>query len=500
MRVLNQSVLLLLLSFGVSFNAFAGYWTYYHQGATERFTTQAAALSYGKSNKFKDSYACYSLKSITNETSSYIQGYWIQYDKSCSSVRNSNAYFQLGTKYVSTDACSPGQELNDSTGKCETPPPTCGPNEQLNPDSLECEPVPFCDRDSTNDALFEAEQSCAAEGGLFSFQCSNGGPFDGPEGLTTKCTQPNECVLGYPNFPECLGDLDPTDPLPDSGGDFNGGSAGTSTPDAPSFDKTEPDAVTPNPETDTALLAAIQNLNRDNNQALVGLNTDLNKGLTNIDNQLSQLNETNNAIGQSIVDQINHDRALFEANKALALQQTGAINKAGADITGALDSGFGDIGNKLNELAAGSKTTPADAGCDTAFSCSGNAYECYMAKQAFETRCSSLEFAETDASGLQTELQPLGDALNVHMGEFNDSVSVDALKGDTLDVTNTMNTINESNGLNFDAGCPAPKNYDYGLGVFTIDYSPFCDLAVVIRALLMLAASIGSLMLYAKFL
>lgn len=400
---------------------------------------------------------------------------------------------------VTSAVCAPPKVINQSTGICESPP-TCGVDEVLNPDTYECEPVPFCDRDSTNDALFEAEQSCAAEGGLFSFQCSNGGLFDGPEGLTTKCTQPNECVLGYPNFPECLGDLDPTDPLPDSGGDFNGGSAGTSTPDAPSFDKTEPDAVTPNPETDTALLAAIQNLNRDNNQALVGLNTDLNKGLTNIDNQLSQLNETNNAIGQSIVDQINHDRALFEANKALALQQTGAINKIGSDITGALDSGFGDIGNKLNELAAGSKTTPTDAGCDTAFSCSGNAYECYMAKQAFETRCSSLEFAETDASGLQTELQPFGDALNVQMGEFNDSVSVDALKGDTLDVTNTMNTINESNGLNFDAGCPAPKNYDYGLGVFTIDYSPFCDLAVVIRALLMLAASIGSLMLYAKFL
>ncbi len=375
---IKQSILLLLLPLGVSFNAFAGYWTYYHQGATERFTTQAAALSYGKSNKFKDSYYCYSLKSITNETSSYVQGYWIQYDKSCSSVRNTNAYYQLNTKYVSTDACSPGQELNDSTGKCETPPPTCGPDEQLNPDSLECEPVPFCDRDSTNDQLFQAEQSCAAQGGIFSFQCSNGGVFEGPEGLQTKCTQPNECVMGYPNWPDCLGDLDPTDPLPDPDSNFDSGTAEPITPDNPSFDKTEPDAVTPTDTTDTAVLEAVQNLNRDTNQGFKALNADMNQGFNDVNNQLNRLNQTNNAIGQSIVDQMNQDYRAHLAQKGLLLQQTGAINNGMSSIvksigeqTGTLNDSLTGIGKKLDELNLNIKdSAPCDPNEDP-LSCEG---------------------------------------------------------------------------------------------------------------------------------
>lgn len=371
--------------------------------------------------------------------------------------------------------CPAGQEPNFDTEQCESPQPEDW-----------CEGSEFADisaqeylncANSNTDNFFNFTPSCTDKNN-YSFSCT-----PGP-------SKPD------PNHPE-----DPTQPLPDVDGDFNGGSAGTSTPDAPSFDKTEPDTVTPNPETDTALLSAIQNLNRDNNQALTGLNTDLNRGLTNIDNQLSQLNQTNNAIGQSIVDQINHDRAIYEANKALALQQTGAINKAGADITGALNSGFGELGDKLGGLAAGSGTSASDTGCEAgAFSCSGNAYECYMARQAFENKCSSLTFGATDPTGLKGELQPLADSLTSNMSDFNESVSVDSLKGETLDVTSTMTTIDETNGVSFDEGCPAPKNYDYGLGSFTIDYQPFCDLAIVIRALLMLAASIGSLMLYAKFL
>ncbi len=245
--------------------------------------------------------------------------------------------------YGFSSQCPEDEPLNPTTGKCESIP-VCNPPSILDPDTLECFTPAFCDRQSTTESLFEAEQSCAAEGGIFSHQCS-----DFLESLETRCTQSDKCAIGFPGWPDCIQDLDPTDDITPPSGGFNPGSGSTANPDAPTFDKPEPDDVTTTDTTDEAVLEAIQNANRDSNEAFKALSTDLNNGFTNINNSLSNLNATNTAIGESVVDQMNQDYEIYKANKDLALQQTGAITAGASLVTDALGSQTGALTGALGE-------------------------------------------------------------------------------------------------------------------------------------------------------
>lgn len=246
--------------------------------------------------------------------------------------------------FITSSSCPSGEVLNPTTGECEEAPPVCEPPSQLDPDTNECITLPFCERDSTNEALFAAEQACAAEGGIFSFECS-----DFLESLETRCTQSNECAIGFPNWPACLDDLDPTDDITPPSGGFNPSTPPTVNPDGPSFDKPDPDDVTPTDTTDEAVLKAIQNSNRDSNEGFKALSTDLNNGFTDTNNSLSKIDSTNTAIGKSIVEQLNQDYAIHQANKDLALQQTGAINAGASTVADALGSQTGALTGALGE-------------------------------------------------------------------------------------------------------------------------------------------------------
>lgn len=336
---IKQSIMLLFVFFGVSFSALSS------EHYVNRVVTWLDFSEDGGCNILSG--AIYDMGAITscNTGKKFKKGSVSQVAKSVYVSSNTGdliVTFGGSGWYVwgdlSPSSCDLPLEINPLTGKCEEP---C--DGERDPVTGECIDVPYCDRESTNEQLFAAEQACAAEKGIFSFECHNGDQIGFPQGLSTKCTQPNECVMGYPNWPECLGDIDPTDPIKPPGGDFGGGSPGTSNPDAPSFDKDEPDSVTPNDTTDTAVLEGIQNLNRDMNQGLSGINNDLNIGFNDVNNQLTQLNATNNAIGQSITDQMNQDYQIHLANKELSLQQTGAIMNGTSSVVGAIGKNSSDI-------------------------------------------------------------------------------------------------------------------------------------------------------------
>ncbi|MGY3569732.1 hypothetical protein [Vibrio paucivorans] len=263
-------------------------------------------------------------------------------------------------------SCPEGEEINPDTKTCEA---VCEPPSEIDPSTGECTTPAFCDRDSTWDEIMAAEQSCADSQGVFTYECS-----DFFESLEMKCTQPQECVMGMPNWPDCMGDIDPTDPIGKPIGDFNPPTANPSAPKPPEFDKPEPDEVLPTETTDTAVLEAIQNLNRDNNAALNGINSDLNIGFADTNNQLANLNNTNNAIGQSIVDQMNQDYAIHQSNKDLMLQQTGAImnlNEGLEDInqsiTGQtihLSDGLDGVTEAIGNLEQACEPTAANGYCE----------------------------------------------------------------------------------------------------------------------------------------
>lgn len=279
-----------------------------------------------------------------------------------------NKNFRAYSVSYYSSSCGSGSQVNPDTGQCEQTPPTCENGQEFNPDSGLCEdPPPYCEQSSTLDSIFAAEQSCAADGGVFSYQCHNGNDFTDPS-LETTCNEPPDaCVMGFPNWPECLDDYNPTNPIdPPDGGFVNpDGSTGNS-PD-PSFNKPEPDPVTPSDTTDTALLEAFQNMNRDSNQALGHISEDINKGNADIKNKLDDVKNSTNAVGQSIVDQMNQDYQIAQQNRQAISDQNMIIGKAAQGVSDSVMAGSGEIvdevrlqGTRLND----SLSKIADKLCD----------------------------------------------------------------------------------------------------------------------------------------
>ncbi|WP_102313269.1 hypothetical protein BCV29_16925 [Vibrio cyclitrophicus] len=340
---IKTSIFLFLLMMGFSFSSHAAY----YRVTSSLMVCDEMVASVGdvvNTSNFFESLP----KTLSCNNDSSVKNYFFtnkgsHYMFSARSTSGSFYYGLVSGYAVTASSCPSDSSYNPSTGICETTP-VCEPPSILNPDTFECFTPPFCERDSTNESLFDAEQSCAAEGGIFSHQCS-----DFLESLETRCTQSDKCAIGFPGWPDCMQDLDPTDDITPPSGGFNPGSGPTANPDGPSFDKPEPDDVTPTDTTDEAVLEAIQNANRDSNEGFKALSTDLNNGFTDINNSLSNLNATNTAIGESVVDQMNQDYEIYQANKDLALQQTGAITAGASSITDALGAQTGALTGALGE-------------------------------------------------------------------------------------------------------------------------------------------------------
>ncbi|WP_157937515.1 virulence factor TspB C-terminal domain-related protein, partial [Vibrio splendidus] len=192
-----------------------------------------------------------------------------------------------------------------------------------------------------------------------------------------------------------------------------------------------------------------------------------------------------------------------------------AIGDLNSDLGKKLDSNgkqisdaLGGLGDKLDDISDGSNTTASDSGCGVSdFSCDGNSYECYVARTNWKNKClmSSLtgdplvphEGVPIESS---QQVSESGDALiNDLKGYSSQHLDPDKLSNGDVLITDSLDKFNESNGLSFDEKCPAPNVVDTGMGVFTIDYTPFCDLALYVRAMLMLFASIGSILMISKF-
>jgi len=168
-----------------------------------------------------------------------------------------------------------------------------------------------------------------------------------------------------------------------------------------------------------------------------------------------------------------------------------------------IDGTLKGIDGKLGELANGTKTNANGATC-TSFSCDGNAYECFVARQAWKNNCliesltgDDLVPREGVPVDVSQQVSDAGDALISDLKKH--SVDPDKLSNGEIVISDALNEFDESNGLSFDEKCPAPHVVDTGVGIMTIDYTPFCDLALYVRAMLMLFASIGSILMIAKF-
>ena len=383
---------------------------------------------------------------------------------------------------VSGGSCPAGQFPNPDTYACEEPEP-CETGYIRNEVGL-CVLDPeddFCDSSEFTDMVMQEVDSCAAR---YPDYFTN---------LVPSCTDREnygfDCKQGFPK------PTDPTNPIDPPSGDFGGGSTPPANPSLPDFNKPEPDDVTPNDSTDTAVLEAVRNLNRDNNQALNGLNTDLNVGMDKLDGQLVKLNETNKEIGEKLVEQTKQDKAIYEANKKLAMQQTGAISQVGSDIVGALDGQTQALTDALDNLIENDKSL-STSGCSQ-FTCDGDAIACYIARQSWKNECAediNKDHFKNESSAL------IGDIQTVAQGSVD---SEGAFKGVFADATSTadeaLDAYTSANGFSFDGGCPAPRTFSVLGNPWTIDYTAFCQLALVFRFFIMASAALSSFFMIAKY-
>ncbi|MEA5376482.1 virulence factor TspB C-terminal domain-related protein [Vibrio parahaemolyticus] len=309
----------------------------------------------------------------------------------------------------------------------------------------------------------------------------------------------DSCTIFSDNYPECAGDVDVDPP---TGGDLgdpdkpNGGGTGNPDPDKP-----EPDV-----EENSDTTKAIESMNKDLNKQLTGINNDLNK---NHAENISHLDALKNSIDlntDTIVDTSNHLKNAIESQTGTLSDIGNTNNKLLSSLNHLLNDGIGElsddlkgiegeINSGLDDLEHGINGSLSADDCQS-FSCEGNAATCYLAKQAWHESCQSNDISEINEAGTGL-LEGIGDYNDQFTDEYGAYKNIyENAEGSVSDL---LKAYDESNGVNFDGECPAPKYYDGGLFKFTIDLAPFCEMAYIIRACIMAAAAFGSFMMISKF-
>ncbi|MDS1772514.1 hypothetical protein QX226_14310 [Vibrio vulnificus] len=300
---IKQSISVLLLFFGVSFNAFA-------------FLCEINWIDPEKVH-----YAPWA------EIGKVVENGVVTLNEPAFWGTNScNAYVMVFNKArnvfngIRVDSCPDGTKLNES-GICDAPPPQCTDDQIYNPDTEQCEPK-WCNSSEAIGIMSQMEQECSAQNGLLvDLKCD-----DLTHNISSQCdlTHKDKCVIGMPSWPACLGDIynptDPTNPL-DPPTDFN-----------PETSNPNPDPLPPS-DSDS-------------------MHHDMNKNFNTLNNTLNSMDKTNREIGKTLVKQMEQDAAIYENNKALAQQIGGdTINAINSQTKSLLDgnkalvdalSGLGD--------------------------------------------------------------------------------------------------------------------------------------------------------------
>lgn len=392
---------------------------------------------------------------------------------------------------VTRVSCDSPKVINPLTGICEEPP-ACEDGFVFDASMENCVDDP--NDDWCSDQVAQEYNSCYESNGIFDY-----GQWQCDESTHTvsssKCdlTNSDKCYFGQPSYPACLGDSSDIKG-PDS--NYDPETPNTSNPDA-GYDKSEPDSVTPDDSTDGAVLAAVQNMNRDMNDANTQINKDMNVGFGKIKDAVGQTNKNLDAIGKVLENSVGQDTQarreaadFYQGNLAGLQGIQAGVNNLGKSI----DSGFGS----LAEIYKGNISAPTSC---TNFSCEGNAASCYLAQEQWRQYCA----AGAELNNLSPAMAEVTNYLQETAEGYVDENG--AMKGLYYDNPSTMedylSAYTQENGFNFASGCPQPRVYTVSIASasvkFALDFTPFCTLALVFRALLMATASIGSLLMFAKF-
>ncbi|EMI4328096.1 DUF1542 domain-containing protein [Vibrio cholerae] len=394
--------------------------------------------------------------------------------------------------------CPPSHPIDNGNGTCSVQPPNCNADQILNPETNSCDarctapdvwdpvtnqcitPKNRCDilgqrkpvvetdwRQSTLGSSFVGKHACMPSGCVItgtkdvgclsdSDRCYGDAKYTG-----TECTYTEGVTTGWCSDETCS-DQTPVEPVPDPENP-------NPEPPSPNPDPTPGDNLTP-PNPDTSADPNNPNLDEEANKGVVNELNTANKQLENIQKTL-----------EVTLDEITtQNKQIDKANDKIILgiqNLTQAVN----------DKPVGGGGGGSGGDGEGDGSSVSGASCD-AFECKGDAVVCYIAKKQWEEAC-GVEKAKRD------DLPKITGGIDKIITDH----PLDDLNAGTLNVDSVMNKYTNGGGLTVSKACPAPDVVTTSLGSFTLNYSPFCDLAKVFHFFLVSLALVGSALLIAKY-
>lgn len=319
-------------------------------------------------------------------------------DSACTKTANSSAYMEIPYE---RDGCPSGQIKDPATGQCKAPNRCEGVKGQSGkigwnsyywgkaaPSQYVCASIgggcvaltgeSLCinidpEALKNDPSLYDCDSLYLVE----STECTQSGeyPFCTDDTCTDFLPEPTPNPDPEPE-PEPQPDpehnpSDPTAPLPDSGGEVINPSV---PPKPPTEEKPKPDVETPDPTPDSNsdVVQSVTGMNEDMNELLTLLNSDNNKQLDDVNNQLLQLNTQSQRIVAQIAKQEKQDAAIYENTKALIQnlnkdvttavnKTTNAVNALGSKVDGLSDAvdGLGEDVSAIKDAITNVDTSGA---------------------------------------------------------------------------------------------------------------------------------------------
>ncbi|EGR0040922.1 hypothetical protein FR271_22010 [Vibrio vulnificus] len=457
-----------------------------------------------------------------NYTAHYIATCGYKNRNLCAFDQNKGRYAEVASITYGGGCASPKEWIG---GVCrEAPPPSC-PDGQSPDSEGECvcsstgkkpNALGVCEDYCNSVEWFSKRDSafaaCNAKGGNFTESCVN------ETDNSLNCSIPDDNSgggndgggnNGGDNGGDTSNPTDPTKPLdPDKGGDSSNSDLSSKL-----------DALNDSQKATTNSLNSIIEKNDAHHSENKKLLEDANK---KSDEQLKQDKEIADA-QKAILDIIGNNTegtntrldALSGAINGQTGQLASAINGQTGQLASAINGQTGQLGTKLDELGnklveaidgVGNSKGSVSGGCESNFVCSGYDIECYTAKQARDQACLLNQFVNGNGDGttvdtFTNEISGHGDNTLTALKTYNDkNLDFTKLSTGEISLENATTLITESNGgLSFSESCPASHTVGVLTAKFTINYQPFCELALYVRAMLMLFASISSIIMFAKF-
>ncbi|MEL4257710.1 virulence factor TspB C-terminal domain-related protein [Shewanella xiamenensis] len=186
---------------------------------------------------------------------------------------------------------------------------------------------------------------------------------------------------------------------------------------------------------------------------------------------------------------------------SLLTEINNSINALGDDNSAVVEQLL-DANSNLNDIVeaigkGGDGSNPdaiSENGC-AAFSCSSDSPECYIARKEWENLCKTTSDELTTKNSLDAAQSNITDFINSPDSDIKN------IEAGTVDIKQFTNHYNSSNGVNFGGSdtCPPPYTIDAKITTFTLDLTPFCDLATVIKFFLIAFASVASGLMIVKY-